>query len=414
MACANFGFQQLGKHILPALFAVLVIFVARFGFCDEPAEALKALESKRAGIADEVEKVAGNMEKLTTARQQAALALSQLAAQETAFKGRFLSISSDLSLETKKRPPNPLLVRAYQAELAKIQVQLTQNNNAQRQLQTTIVAHNRQIARALPDVQRKKLQLYEVYSQWLKTADPFGQLARGKADEAEDLLSQVIEWDRDYAPAFAARALVRLQAGDQKAAIADFDEALTRGAPQKTAIIALKSLALDLLGDHESAEAQWQLAQQLDKKSPVLFLCRGIAESRGLNARKKPIFANALRDFQMAMRLDKQQALAYREIAWLRAACPDRSIRNPGEAVEMAKEAVRLTNERDWVSLATAARALAEDNQFNEAELHADRANAICPQETQQKLDRQLQLYGLADTLRLFEVAKPSPPKRRR
>ena len=58
---------------------------------------------------------------------------------------------------------------------------------------------------------------------------------------------------------------------------------------------------------------------------------------------------------------------AQNDLAWLLATCPDNSVRNGQKAVELAQQAVQLSNGRSPEILDTLAAAYAEAGRFHEA-----------------------------------------------
>jgi len=55
-------------------------------------------------------------------------------------------------------------------------------------------------------------------------------------------------------------------------------------------------------------------------------------------------FAEAISDYEAAVRVDPGYALGFKDLAWLRATCPVAEFRDGAKAVEQATKASELTN----------------------------------------------------------------------
>ena len=77
--------------------------------------------------------------------------------------------------------------------------------------------------------------------------------------------------------------------------------------------------------------------------------------------------AAAVVQWREAVRLQPNQIAFVNHLVWLLATCPEASVRNGAEAVELAHRAVRLSGGREPAILDTLAAALAEAGRFPEA-----------------------------------------------
>ena len=104
------------------------------------------------------------------------------------------------------------------------------------------------------------------------------------------------------------------------------------------------------------------------------------------------------------IRVSPENAAALNLAARLLATCPDASIRNGVEAVELARRAVRAAGQQDADLLDTLAAAQAEAGSFSEAVETAERALAIASAQGKSALAdairRRIQVYRARSSLR--------------
>ena len=112
--------------------------------------------------------------------------------------------------------------------------------------------------------------------------------------------------------------------------------------------------------------------------------------------------ANAMGEWRSALAIDANYVTALFRMAQVLASNPNPSLRNGGEAVELAERAVKLTGGRQPAILDTLAAAYAEAGRFTEATATARRALALA---NQQK-DAQL-ATGLSARIALYQAGTP-------
>jgi hypothetical protein len=103
-----------------------------------------------------------------------------------------------------------------------------------------------------------------------------------------------------------------------------------------------------------------------------------------------------------AVACTSRNARACNNVAWLRATSPDASMRNAKEAVDLARQAVRLSNGRVPIFLDTLAAAYAEAGRFPDAVKTARMAMRLAVQQKQQTLAE-----ALRTEIALYEARKP-------
>ena len=78
-------------------------------------------------------------------------------------------------------------------------------------------------------------------------------------------------------------------------------------------------------------------------------------------------YSNAVSTFQQVILLDPTEPRNYNGLAWIKATCPEASVRNGAEAVAAATKACELTQWKNWTFIDTLAAAYAEAGDFKRA-----------------------------------------------
>ena len=123
--------------------------------------------------------------------------------------------------------------------------------------------------------------------------------------------------------------------------------------------------------------------------------------------------AEAVVQWREAVRLQPNQIAFVNHLAWVLATCPEASVRNGAEAVELAQRAVQLSDGREPAVLGTLAAAYAEAGRFPEAVQTARKALELATQQNKQALAESLKakipLYEAGTAFR--EPQRPSPTR---
>jgi tetratricopeptide (TPR) repeat protein len=124
-------------------------------------------------------------------------------------------------------------------------------------------------------------------------------------------------------------------------------------------------------------------------------------------------FHDALEHYRAALKMQPQDPMALRSLAWLRATCPDASLRNAAEAVELAQRANQLCGEKQPEVLDTLAAAYAATGWFPEAVATARKALELARQQDNRPLADTLQErlsgYEAGRPYRQHPLSSPSP-----
>ena len=107
---------------------------------------------------------------------------------------------------------------------------------------------------------------------------------------------------------------------------------------------------------------------------------------RGLDYCDAHDYVKAAAEFTKAIEISPRSASTNNSLAWLRATCPDNTVRNGRQALTLAKKACELTNYRDAACLDTLAAAHAETGDFANAVKWQKKAIALASEEQKSAL----------------------------
>jgi tetratricopeptide (TPR) repeat protein len=205
----------------------------------------------------------------------------------------------------------------------------------------------RQFDKAFTDYS-KAIELKPDYAEaWYNRGNYYFEL--NQFASAIDDYSRAIKYKPDFAKAWHNRGMCYHRRDEDDKALIDFSRATE-----------LKPDYLDAW--HKRGIAHHYL-KQYDKavvaNSRVIELRPDYAdawENRGLAHRKLGKLQDALNDFQQYRKLTHDSPRALNNLAWFFAACPDARLRDPKQAVELAKKAVALLPEEGnyWNTLGVA------------------------------------------------------------
>jgi tetratricopeptide (TPR) repeat protein/spermidine synthase len=113
-------------------------------------------------------------------------------------------------------------------------------------------------------------------------------------------------------------------------------------------------------------------------------------------------FAEAIAHYREAVRTVPNHATAVNNLAWMLATCPEASVRNGAEAVELARRAIKLAQDGDPSDLDTLAAAYAEVGSFAEAVETARKALDLAKKQGDREMAESIQKRIL-----LYEAKTP-------
>jgi hypothetical protein len=110
---------------------------------------------------------------------------------------------------------------------------------------------------------------------------------------------------------------------------------------------------------------------------------------------KGGLFADAMEICRQSILLDAKDDWSYNQIAWIKATCPEASLRDGKEAVSAASKACELTEWKNFDWIDTLAAAYAETGDFKRAVQFEEQAlrTGIPPESDQKEMRERLSLY---------------------
>lgn len=186
------------------------------------------------------------------------------------------------------------------------------------------------------------------------------QAMNGKNKEALADFNRAIELEPNYANSQFNRGEVYSALGNFPAAIEDYSKAIRLNAKDPS-FVTNRGYAYYRLRQYERALADYAKALTLDKEWVPAYVHRGsLHGDRGQ-------WKEAVQDYRTAIQTSPDYGLAFQQIAWLLATCPDATYRDPKIALDSARRAIEIDGEGDFHYLDTLAAALAANGQFEQA-----------------------------------------------
>lgn len=218
-------------------------------------------------------------------------------------------------------------------------------------------------------------------------------LDSGQYEEATEAFSKAIEINPQYAEAYNNRGVAWHYKGDYDRAIADYTKALEIN-PQYAEAYNNRGVAWYHKRDYDRAIADYSKAMDTNPRYADAFNNRGDAWFYKENC------AQAIADTTKALEINPQYADAYNQLAWVFALCPDDKYRNGVKALELAKKAVELSPEVDFLD--TLAVAYAEAGKFEDAVRTEERVITLLKKE-----GRTGELAEYEERLESYKLKKP-------
>ena len=185
-------------------------------------------------------------------------------------------------------------------------------------------------------------------------------LQEGAVDDAIRDLDRAIQMNPASATAILYRASAYRAKGAWEQSLRDWNSYISLNASNAFAYKSRASV-YNVTGEFDRAITDWDEGLRLDPKDSIALAMRGFAYA------KKAQYRRAQDDFTAALRLDPLNQSAHNNLAWLRATCPVKAMRNGKEAVREATKACELTSWTNWTRIDTLAAALAEAGRFKKA-----------------------------------------------
>ncbi len=212
--------------------------------------------------------------------------------------------------------------------------------------------------------------------------------AKGKWGEAISDFTRTIQLEPTNAAAYFNRGSVYRSAREFGKVIPDVNESLKLN-PTNDLAYKLRASIYSFRGEFRKAIADWNDGLRLNPKDANSLACRGTDYFNDGQ------FDKAVQDYREAIQFDSKNDLAYNNLAWLRATCPEAGVRNGQEAVELATKACVLTNWKRWEWVETLAASYAEKGDFTKAIKYQKQAMSIgvLSEADHKEMTHQLSLY---------------------
>ncbi len=218
---------------------------------------------------------------------------------------------------------------------------------------------------------------------------------KGNVDEAIVHFQKALQIKPDYAEAHDNLGNALFQQGNVDEAITHYQRALQIKPDDAKAHNNLGS-ALFQKGKVDEAIVHYQKALQIEPDDAKAHSNLGNALLQKGNSDE------AIVHYQKALQITPDDAEAQNNLAWVLATCPQASLRNGNQAVELARRANQLTGDGNPVVLGTLAAAYAEAGRFPEAVETAQRALQVAGTQSNTALDKALQ-----SQLKLYQAGLP-------
>jgi tetratricopeptide (TPR) repeat protein len=222
----------------------------------------------------------------------------------------------------------------------------------------------------------------------------------GELDKAISDFTRQIELDGTNGSGYFNRGSAYRAKRDFTNAISDLTQCLQLW-PTDALVYKNRAAVNDALGKFDEEISDWTLGLRLGPGDATAYAIRGHAYYA------KGQFGKALVDYREALRLERTNDLAYNNLAWLRATCPEAAMRNAVEAVDAGKKACELTGWSNWTRIDTLAAAFAEAGDFKQAARYERQAVGM-------EGPNKEEVEGMEGRLLLYERQKPYREGRKR
>jgi tetratricopeptide (TPR) repeat protein len=217
----------------------------------------------------------------------------------------------------------------------------------------------------------------------------------GKVDKAADQFQKALQIKPNLAIAHNSLGIALLQQGKVADAIAQFQKELEIAPDEAPGHY---SLALALMQTHRVDEAITEYQKGLATDPNFAPACISLGMALELRGRVE----EAITQYQRALQLTPADLSARNNLAWLLATAAEASLRNGGNAVELAWQANQETGGKNPVILHTLAAAYAETGKFPEAVETTQYALRLAGAQSNTVLTGALQ-----SELRLYQAGSP-------
>ncbi len=189
----------------------------------------------------------------------------------------------------------------------------------------------------------------------------------GRFADAFDDFNRSIELNPKFAKAYSNRGALYVQAGKLDKASDDYRQAIALD-PELAVAHKGRGRVCHMLGQFDLA------VQHFDAATLLVPDDARIVNNRGDLLTDMGRYRGAMSDYAKAIELDTTLHIAYRNLAWLQATCPDQDCRDADQAIANASRAMQLCGEPSDLEYDTLAAAQAAAGDFESAKTMMDKA----------------------------------------
>jgi len=216
---------------------------------------------------------------------------------------------------------------------------------------------------------------------------------KGDYDRAIAVYTKAIALFPDNYKTYNNRGRAWFYKSDYDQAIADYSKALGIN-PSYSEACSNRGTAWFYNGDPDRAIVDYTKAIEINPNDFEAYFCRGVVRYH------QGDYYWAIADYSRALTINPDYALAYNQLSWTLAVCPDARFRNGAKALEMAVKAVELSTNNH--TLDTLAAAYAEAGKFEDAVMTQEKVINLL-----QKEERAEALPGYEERLKFYKARQP-------
>ncbi len=186
---------------------------------------------------------------------------------------------------------------------------------------------------------------------------------------------------------YVQSGLAFLEKKDYASAITNYSRAIEMS-PFEASHYFNRGIAFYRLGKKEKAIEDFDKVIILDPKGSSAYVYRGLCRMKGGE------YQEALEDYNRALKLNPRDASVHNNLAWLYATAKDEKFQDKGKAIDHARKAAELSNERNAEILDTLAMAYFINGKVKEAVETEGKALKLEP--NNEKIKENLKVYEKA------------------
>jgi tetratricopeptide (TPR) repeat protein len=260
----------------------------------------------------------------------------------------------------------------------------------------------------LPEAVAQYQRALELQPEYAEAQDNLGvaMAAQGKPMDAIAHYRKALDLNPEFSEAHNNLGRALAEKGKLDESLPHFEKALELNAASAEAHTNLGAALLSK-GDADRAITQLEGALRIAPESAAAHRYLGDALA------SKGKLKDALEEWRKVLRVEPNELAALDQAAWVLATSPDPSLRNGGEAVELAERANRVSSGNEPRTLVTLAAAYAEAGRFSEAVENARSALGLATAQNNQALagtvNAMIALYKAKTALRAPPQRPPMP-----